>query len=455
MRNIHKAALVLFVLSAILVVIGVLLGDEGSISLGISIAVFLGFIVSAALLLKTVPKTYAMGNILRAALISFILSAILMMIAMVVGEFSPEFAVFLLGFPAGMGLMLSAVLFLVWLIPKTVRKAYAWYTSRSLRIKKYILIALPALFVLLIGLTLFLSRLGKEGWTTYEGYYSVSALAVDKEGKVWAAHYHSTRLSPFNGEPVQIPLNAEMADNSVLSLAIDEQNRIWAGTISGLVCMRDNDGKWTIYTPDNFGADTRVWDIAIDWKGRAWIRSNSGLGMINPSEGKTTYTFRNSGLPSNDVDALTVDQQGRVWAINEGKVKVLESNGEWKIYALNSTPANYIETMAIDSQGQVWVGIMHDGVTVFGHDRAWTTYTLGNSKVALYIEDILIDKSDRVWVGANQGLFMFDPTADTSWTTYNHRVVDALCVDQQGRVWIVTSGRLSVFDIEATLRPKK
>ena len=325
-----------------------------------------------------------------------------------------------------------------------------------------------AILGVMLGLLLLAQFSSRSGWITYPG--SVSALAVDKQGRVWAVCQfycadNSIVLYPDNSAPVEMPLPSELNEpRGMSSLAIDGQDRIWVGSWNGAIGMRDMNNQWRIFTPENFTPENSepIWDIVVDGQGRAWVRSNIGLGVIDPSENMTTYTFTNSGLPDNDASAIAMDEKGQLWVENEGgAIKVLEPDGNWTtIYHSDSCRSEcpFGSAFTIDHQGQVWRGT-HDGVSVLRLDGTWQSYTLGNPEVANEIDSIVVDNHDRVWVGARQGLFRFDP--DVGWTTYNtgnsslpEDWVNTLAIDGQERVWVGTDAGLSMLDVKAALEPK-
>lgn len=325
-----------------------------------------------------------------------------------------------------------------------------------------VLLAVP-LGLLLIAELLILSALHK-GWTTYKT--NASALAVDQQGRIWAAVSNggigSLLLYPDNNAPVPVPMPDELASGSVLSLAIDRQNRIWVGTVNGLIGMRESSGMWTIYSPENPTGENPypVWDLVIDGQDRAWARNGVTLVRLDPQSANHIYTGANSGLVDNHVDGLAVDKKGQLWAVSRGTLIVLGSENTWAKYAsmpegIENMPIDYI--FAVDDQNQVWMGI-YPGVLVLGPDGVWQPYPLGDPKTANPIIDIVIDHQGRVWAASGiQGLFRFDPAG--GWTFYNKgnsglaaNNATALAQDGQGQLWVGTfQDGLSKLDPASTL----
>jgi streptogramin lyase len=303
-----------------------------------------------------------------------------------------------------------------------------------------------------------------QGWTTYKT--NATALAVDQQGRMWAAVTKngsgSLLLYPDNSTSIPVPMPNELASGSVLSLAIDRQNRIWVGTANGLIGMRESSGSWTIYTPEpsSNGNPNVVWDLVIDGQDRAWARRDTTLVQIDPQAANHIYNGGSSGLTDNHVDGIAVDKKGQLWAVSRSELIVLGPDNHWTNYAtlpggIENMPIDYV--FAVDDQNQVWMGIS-PGVMVLNTNGVWQPYTLGDTKIPNLMKDMVIDDQGRVWAAsAIQGLFTFESA--TGWVTYNQgnsglasNNVTALALDGQGQVWIGTfQDGLSKLDPASTL----
>ena len=225
-----------------------------------------------------------------------------------------------------------------------------------------------------------------RGWTTYTGSESVSFLAVDNENQIWAAVPGSLIRYSDDGESMRIPLPGELTNDSVLSLAIDRQDRIWLGTVNGMLGVRRIDAQWMIYSPEHIEAHIIGPDIVIDGQGQAWTNSpqadGTELARIELHPESRTYTLANAGLGL--IDTLAVDAQGRLWVLSaNGEVKILEPDGSWKTLgtARKEDPdVNWAFSpfgnarLAIDRQGQAWIGVANGVVHMLGLNE---TYVVG------------------------------------------------------------------------------
>ncbi len=301
------------------------------------------------------------------------------------------------------------------------------------------------------------------GWRTYRGLDGVSAIAVDGDGGAWALGYLQGRESLMtyteNGSRVEVPLPVELTQAHPITLMIDRQDRAWVGTDFGMIGMRDTDGAWILFSPENYGSDSTR-QIIMDGQGRVWARSHRGPAELDPASGDRTIRYASSGMANSDAVALATDRQGQLWALTgQREVKVLEDNGNWRtVVVVPGTVRNgFVDaTLTFDMQGQMWLATVQ-GVGVLSADGAWTEHPLGDPYAPLSLRGILTDAEGRVWVADfEQGIFLFDP--QTGWTNYARRNsglrsdIHVLALDPQGQVWLgSTQGSVTKFDPATSL----
>ena len=118
---------------------------------------------------------------------------------------------------------------------------------------------LGIVFVLLLLTEIALRSSLRRGWTNYTESESVSFLAVDSQGQAWAAVYDMNQyvrtdsivMFPADEEPVHIPLPEALATDVVQFLKIDVEDRIWLGTVSGMLAVRDIDDRWRVFSSEH------------------------------------------------------------------------------------------------------------------------------------------------------------------------------------------------------------
>lgn len=169
-----------------------------------------------------------------------------------------------------------------------------------------------------------------KAWTNYNSSNSgigdgvVNAVAVDNNGLKWfgtggrdddGVHVFDENNGSWQSYPI--------AD--IRSLAVDNNNNIWAGTDQGIA--RYDHNSWTYYNTKNanlpgvYGPGGEyVSSIAFDKNGVLWAtfansNGNYSVGGLARFDGKSWsfYNTNNSGLPSNNALFVTIDSNNTKW----------------------------------------------------------------------------------------------------------------------------------------------
>jgi len=110
----------------------------------------------------------------------------------------------------------------------------------------------------------------------------IVALAVDREGVVWAGTWGGG-LSRFDGRQwTQQTVTEGLPGNHVFMLHVDRHGALWIGTNKGLARPRAGGGFETMTTHDGLFGDT-VFSMATGLDGTLWVGSFGGVARIKPS----------------------------------------------------------------------------------------------------------------------------------------------------------------------------
>lgn len=154
------------------------------------------------------------------------------------------------------------------------------------------------------GISRYDGRLWRH-WTHADG------LGADNTGNLPASP--NTGLGTRSRHDLGVLLAGEETynPNYVFSLAIDDRDRVWAGTWGGGVGMYDGN-IWHNYTSRDGLAGNIVYSIATAAGGVYWFGTNHGLSRY---DGSTWITYdRHSGLLDEHVYAIAATAGGDVWA---------------------------------------------------------------------------------------------------------------------------------------------
>ncbi|MBI2305923.1 MAG: regulator [Rhodocyclales bacterium] len=126
--------------------------------------------------------------------------------------------------------------------------------------------------------------------------------------------HHAKQKQEMGLQGVDVAYNP----NYVVSLEVDRQGHIWAGTWGGGLSRFDGK-KWTSYTTADGLPGNHVFMLHMDDKGRLWVGTNNGLTQYQDGKfGKAMTTA--DGLFANNVFAMSSTAAGDLWIGSFGGV---------------------------------------------------------------------------------------------------------------------------------------
>ncbi len=138
-----------------------------------------------------------------------------------------------------------------------------------------------------------------------------SAIDSDAEGNIWVgtwAGLHKISISDDNKNiKVQVFTATEnptsINDSRVISLCIDDNNTLWAGTFGGGINKLDLSSTENIfenYTVTDGLANNVIYAIHDDKQGHLWMSTNSGISAFNPFNNSFQNYVESDGLQNNE-----------------------------------------------------------------------------------------------------------------------------------------------------------
>jgi hypothetical protein len=150
-----------------------------------------------------------------------------------------------------------------------------------------------------------------EKWTVYEegaGFndrYFFENIAFDSRGHPWITS--STGLLTHDGLLWNFYPGRDL--NTPQGIAVDSQDRVWVGTLSGGLWLFENK-SWLTFTPQNSAlASYNVSVLAVDAADRIWVGTAWGLHIVD-GETWTSYQMSNSDLADDNIVAIAVAGAG-------------------------------------------------------------------------------------------------------------------------------------------------
>lgn len=127
------------------------------------------------------------------------------------------------------------------------------------------------------------------------------------------SEHHARQKQEMGLEKVDVAYNP----NYIVSMVVDAQGVVWAGTWGGGLSRYD--GKaWTHYTVAEGLPGNHVFMLHIDPRGELWIGTNNGLAKM--TAGKFEVMTINDGLFNNAVFSMATARDGTLWVGSFGGV---------------------------------------------------------------------------------------------------------------------------------------
>lgn len=215
---------------------------------------------------------------------------------------------------------------------------------------------------------------------------------------------------------------------------VENRSDVWIGTKNGISkhsILSDDRNAWETYNaaieilPTVEGKYAKSLEnddvrcLAVD-DNRVWAGTKTGVSLYAIKQGTWTTFTQKDGLASDEVSCIAIDN-GQVWFGSGRGVAVHDTvNGTWKaITAADGLNSNLITSMAIRGN-QIWFGTFDKGVTMLDKTTGeFTNFTRADGLPHNGILSIATD-GDYLWFGTHGGLTRYDSLTGT-WTVYTER----------------------------------
>jgi signal transduction histidine kinase/ligand-binding sensor domain-containing protein/DNA-binding response OmpR family regulator len=262
--------------------------------------------------------------------------------------------------------------------------------------------------------------------------------------------------------------------NSIWSLYIDRQHRLWVGYYNSGISVHDNyrNKFYAIQnlTNKNSLQGQSVAAIQQDRRGWYWIGVTGGLDIYKPKTNRYEHinaspNSKYKGLDSKSIQAVFIDSKENIWVgtwdkglyfLKKGTKRFINYNKENTNGAIGSSG---IMSFTEDSKGRIWMGSFLKGLHYFDPEK--NTFSRCNSKPFIDnnllnsdVKVVFADRNDVIWMGTTSGLYQIELTSSGAFkitsmretmakTIKNHPSIhDVLSIYQSNdnRIWIGTNG---------------
>jgi len=331
--------------------------------------------------------------------------------------------------------------------------------------------------------------------------YNITSLLISESGYVICGsengidYIHVDSLGTINAWNSINTNNSLLPDNNINSLSAN-MNWLAIGTRDGLAkVMIPEFTDWTIYDEISQGTDQSIFPVLMDSNNNIWysfgyweelsldILDNGeyALGKIDSNDQIQQWTTEDLEIPTDKVMKIIERQNGEMLLLTWGNSIILQENGSWISYELNSISASLIKEMVLDDNSKLWTssGYMPPGSNpplprgtagISSLDNGvWYNYSADDSPlISDNIFSVEVDQNNKKWFGAwyiqstnpygwVDGISIFDELLG-NWTEFdssdgirNDAISDLYC-DDQNRMWVCSfsgsNGGISVIDVE-------
>ena len=259
------------------------------------------------------------------------------------------------------------------------------------------------------------------------------------------------------------------------SFCIDNNGKIWFGTIEGIYVFTPDDETWTHYTHSRFDKfslpNNSVWRIYADKYSNLWIGTYSGTlsyVYIGESDAFQTWTPRNGGLNYTPVSAFA-DAPDALWLGTEGggMNRMDKSTGQISSFSpWNGTDFRNIKSLVTDHEQNLWISTFREGLGNYDvRQRRLVRYRHDkNDKRSLLADDIrktILEADSGLWVAYQyqKPVVSFFSFRDRLFTHYElDKTSDHLFdIQRQGenKLWAISNEALYCLDIHTRQVEKK
>jgi signal transduction histidine kinase/ligand-binding sensor domain-containing protein/DNA-binding response OmpR family regulator len=265
-----------------------------------------------------------------------------------------------------------------------------------------------------------------------------------------------------------------LSSNSVWSLFLDKEKRIWLGYYNkGLGVFDKINSKVNILeslpgNPQSLQTNC-VTGIAKDNEEQLWISmEGGGVDVYNTITKNFKHITKSdtrfySGLTNDNITNVFIDKKQNIWlsSWNEGLFFLKKGSSNLINYNTKNTnlTSDNIMSVAEDSRGVIWIGTFAKGLHYynpsdgqFHHCNSKPFYA--NGLMNLDIRKVMVDSDDAVWVGSTTGLYKVTTNDFVSFSvkSFRHKMseklknhksthtINTLYEAKSKEIWIGTDG---------------
>ena len=282
---------------------------------------------------------------------------------------------------------------------------------------------------------------------------SISEIENLSDTSLWitTAPLGTGRLCLFNMETITCDQEYNSPDNNpILALTTTPTSDPIFGTSKGISVLAANE-LVSLKTSDIL-ISNYVDALAVAPDGKLWIGTDNGIQILdpaNPDNAWVTYQQQDQpGMGGNWATSINFATDGTAWiTITNGRTSKYQQ-GQWQafeeLYSYN--------IVAVDAQNRAWIGDDGNGIIVLDENGSQVmTWTTANGLPGDNVQALLLDENGRMWIGTNKGLAKYENESMTivfneESTQIPNVYIRALALDPNGNLLIGTYTGVSEYN---------
>jgi ligand-binding sensor domain-containing protein len=234
-----------------------------------------------------------------------------------------------------------------------------------------------------------------------------------------------------------------IADNTVWTIAKGNKDEMWYGTSSGL----------TILNEENKLVPHPL--LGVNRKFRTILRLNDSLALLGGDDGMTVLEKSSSYLTHSELNInKLILLNDKVYCAAFDGLFVFNDKYNLDEYERINLPVENINTITADAWGNLWIGTIN-GLYIMNEEKEFYRFPLDEREYrAKTILGLIQTTKDDIWISTMNGVYMveFRDELENGYRVFNYGIseglinmecnINALYEDDQGNVWIGTSGGL-------------
>lgn len=307
----------------------------------------------------------------------------------------------------------------------------------------------------------------------------ITKLHVDKRENLWIGTFRSGLFTADLKKARTTFTKLKIVESTTMDITSGVNHVFVAVENEGLVVLDLNGNIVQTYRHDvqdnNSISSNSVWSILLDAENRLWLGYyENGLGFYDQYHDKVKSILKEdngSGIQSNDIRAFAKTADGTIWITQaNNSIDILDprTNTFTNVHGRPGSSYKglkegiYLEDVFADSKGNIWLATWGNGFYLLKKGgKTFVNYNMENTSGALATDKLHCFTEDafgRVWVGSFlKGVFYLDPLTDQikaptgdsfASSGITEKDVRVIHNDSNGNIWIGTSSGL--FHIEMT-----